>query len=378
MRHQRYENWPNDPGHGYAGAVKPIHTHCSLLAALAIAASSVQADPGEPSRPSLASVEVRACERDEALAAAASRLLQNGEPPASEELTRAVRAAGSDAVSVRALWLSGNNGDEKLSQWLEAFRERADAPLVCGQASSPAGRLVIATARGGSLVLKGETPLQIQGRLERGFDEPQLVVSSADGRILRHRVDNAALGRGIALRSDLQPPVLIQLVASGRSGPRPVAERIAGDSADRDDIDGRKPEATADDPNAAELTFRLNRLRKRSGVLAVRDNRLLARLAARHAEAVCATGRAVHEIEPGLDPEKRLERAGLRARTVGESVARSSSATSAFDAMRDSPSHRMTMLDARFTDVGIGLASDANGYQCAVVLLAAWPRYVGK
>jgi uncharacterized protein YkwD len=42
--------------------------------------------------------------------------------------------------------------------------------------------------------------------------------------------------------------------------------------------------------------------------------------------------------------------------------------------IEDSPSHRMTVTDPRFTDAGYGTATDDKGRTCAVVLLAAWPR----
>lgn len=313
---------------------------------------------------------------DGPLSTAAARLLEKGEPPASAHLTREVRAAGSDAVAVRALWLPGNDGERKLAQWLQSFRERADAPLVCGEARSTAGRLVIAFARGGSLAPLPDDAREIRGRLERGFDSPELVVSDGAGRTRRYRVSNAELRSGVPVDADLQPPLHVQLVASGRSGPRPVAERVVGNSG----TESEPPEQATEgaDPTATILTFRLNRLRKLHGALSVRENRLLAKLAASHARAVCESGRIVHELEPGHDPESRLALAGLHARTVGETVARSESAISAFDAMRHSPSHRMTMLDPRFTDAGVGLATDRSGHHCAVVLLAAWPRYVGK
>jgi uncharacterized protein YkwD len=299
-------------------------------------------------------------------------------PPASEHLTTAVRAAGSDAVSVRALWLPGDDGDQKLSQWLQLFRERADAPLVCGEARSPVGRLVIATARGGSLAPISIGSREVRGRIERGFESPELVVSDDSGEVRRYQVSNQKLRRGIPLDADLQPPLRVQLLASGRAGTRPVAERFVGRD---DDLMGAKPQpqdAQGPDPTASILTIRLNRLRKRQGALIVRENRLLAELATRHAEAVCESGRAAHELQPGLDPESRLSLAGVSARTVGETVARSQDAISAFDAMRRSPSHLMTMMDKRFTDAGVGLARDQGGHCCAVVLLAAWPRYVGK
>jgi uncharacterized protein YkwD len=358
-----------------------------LLAACAVPASLVFADPGagtaksppgEPEAPSAATLTERLCETDEFLTAAASRLAETGKAPASGRLTREVRASGSDAVSVRALWLPGSDGDRKLSAWLQAFRERADAPLVCGEARSPAGRLVIATARGGSLAPPDGGAAEVRGWLERGFDSPELVVSDDTGEIRRYRISNAELRRGVPIEGDLRPPLYVQLVASGRAGPRPVAERLVGGGDGRSEPEQPEQKAEVAAATATILTLRLNRLRKLRGALTVRENRLLAELATRHARAVCESGRTVHEIEPGLDPESRLALAGVRARTVGETVARSGDAITAFEAMRNSPSHLMTMVDARFTDAGVGLATDQSGHCCAVVLLAAWPRYVGK
>jgi hypothetical protein len=48
----------------------------------------------------------------------------------------------------------------------------------------------------------------------------------------------------------------------------------------------------------------------------------------------------------------------------------------ALHAIEDSPSHRMTVTDPRFTDAGYGKAKDERGRTCAVVLLASWPRKV--
>jgi uncharacterized protein YkwD len=92
---------------------------------------------------------------------------------------------------------------------------------------------------------------------------------------------------------------------------------------------------------------------------------------------MCAKDRVAHELGEG-DPEERLRAAGIEARVVGETAARAANAGAAFAAMRDSPSHRMTVLDARFTDVGVGEARDPRGRTCLVVLFAAWPRYAGR
>jgi uncharacterized protein YkwD len=73
-----------------------------------------------------------------------------------------------------------------------------------------------------------------------------------------------------------------------------------------------------------------------------------------------------------------LRDAGVSARLVGETVARAADHGAAFAAFERSPSHRLTLLERRFTDAGIGEVKDRDGHSCVVVLLAAWPRYVGR
>ena len=65
----------------------------------------------------------------------------------------------------------------------------------------------------------------------------------------------------------------------------------------------------------------------------------------------------------------------MSARVVGETVARGRDLRGALEALSESPSHRMTLVDRRFTDVGYGTAT-AHGATCVVALFAAWPRYV--
>jgi len=83
-------------------------------------------------------------------------------------------------------------------------------------------------------------------------------------------------------------------------------------------------------------------------------------------------------VEAGVGPDARLARAGLEARVLGEAIARADGTVSALDALKNSPSHLFTLLDQRFTDFGIGVAQDGAQKFCYVVLLCAWPRYVGQ
>ena len=109
----------------------------------------------------------------------------------------------------------------------------------------------------------------------------------------------------------------------------------------------------------------------------MRANRVLSEVATAHARAVCGSGRVAHTLVPDGDPEARLRRAGVVARVVGETVARSTSVAKAYVALMRSPSHRLTLLDRRFTEAGIATA-ESGEHVCLVVLLAAWPRYVGR
>ncbi|MFK7989221.1 MAG: CAP domain-containing protein, partial [Sandaracinaceae bacterium] len=97
--------------------------------------------------------------------------------------------------------------------------------------------------------------------------------------------------------------------------------------------------------------------------------------ARRHAERTCASGRVSHLDEEG-DPEARLAREGIRARHVGETIARAETPSRGWAGMIQSPSHRAALSDRRFTDVGIAEVDDDAGHTCQVVLLAAWPRAV--
>jgi len=119
-------------------------------------------------------------------------------------------------------------------------------------------------------------------------------------------------------------------------------------------------------------------LRAERGRGGLRDNRLLREAATHHAQSVCAKGRVAHEVEAGEGPDARLAQAGLSARVLGEAIARAEDTRTALHALENSPSHLYTLLDPRFTDFGVGVAQDSAQKTCFVVLLCAWPRYIGK
>jgi uncharacterized protein YkwD len=330
------------------------------------------------------SAEVPDCEQDASLSRAAGELLLRGKLPDSAAVTRMVRAAGSDAVFVRGYyWHPAEAGAES---WLSEFKRSADAPAVCGYAQGASERLLLVAAKAGWLDALSGKSKRVRGRLADSFGDPVLVLSDRDGALRRLPVAQEQLIRGVAIPAELRRPVRVQLVASGPAGPRPVAERTlpAAGGAPDEEAALRREAAQPDQSVAAgaggpaSIAERLASLRRAHQLPLLRANALLERVAAAHATQVCASGVVAHEPATGADPKVRLHLAGVDARRVGETVARSETARSAFEAFEHSPSHRLTMLERSFTDVGIGQAVDPTDRHCLVILLASWPRYVGR
>lgn len=341
-----------------------------LWASLVTAAVHAQA----PQAPQAPQAHAADCKSDDHLSAAAAELLLHAQThPDAPQLTAAVRSADSDAVGLHALFLAPSN-EHAAQGWLTQQRQRADAELICGEAQSELGRMLIVSAKGGSLAgIHARKPV-VSGELRPGFDRAELVIASADGGLARIGVSAANLTQGITLERERPLPWNVQLVAHGPAGPRPVAERWVTAADAHDAAPEVVVEAQTDPTNPgdlAKLIIDLRELRRRPRL---RDNRLLRQAATQHATAVCEQGRVAHELIQGTGPRERLTRVGLQARLVGEAIARAADPAAAFQALQRSPSHLLTLLEPRFTDYGVGIARDSTGKQCFVVLLCAWPR----
>jgi uncharacterized protein YkwD len=283
--------------------------------------------------------------------------------PPSSELIRTAREAGVDANPIYAKF--GVTGEfQSFKAWVEDLQGTADAPLICGRARSGERIVLVVAVRAGALTLQGAGRLHAETISE--FRDPFLVVRDGQGSSRRIPVDGQGAGSTVTLPPEWPRPLFVQLVATGPNGPRPVAERWVGKVPTGEPVrrSSQSPEAW------------LMQLRRAAGARSLRSNRLLSQEATRHAEAVCESGKVGHELDPNGDPEARLLRRGIEARVVGEAVARAATLSDALHAIEDSPSHRLTVTDPRFTDAGYGQAKDEKGRTCAVVLLASWPRKV--
>jgi uncharacterized protein YkwD len=304
------------------------------------------------------------CASEDTLADAAALVLLQGTALGEADLTAALRAAGSDLPTVRAL-AGRPEQNRKVESWLRRLRAQSDAPLVCGAASSGDRRVVLAAARGGWLDVDGD---HVRARVADGFGDAYLVARDAEDQLWRAGLEPGDLEMRASLPEHLARPITVQLMARGALGPRPVAVLEVGAASGKP-----VPSVPGADP-MLPIQQRLETLRGQHRASPLRPNRLLAEEASAHAQRVCREERVGHELEAGADPEHRLAQRRVRARVVGEVVARARSTAAAFDALTSSPGHRMTMADRRFTDAGIGHATDRRGRTCLVVLLAAWPK----
>lgn len=303
------------------------------------------------------------CRKDERLVAVAEELAALQRIPPSPELIRSARDHGVDANPIYAKF---GVVDEvsAFKAWLADLDETADAPLICGRARVGDRVVLVAAVRAGALTVHQQRTLHAE--VIEDFRDPYLVVRDAKGTTRRIAVEGEGFGSTVSLPLAWSRPLFVQLVATGPNGPRPIAERWVGKMPDREPTRGgsQSPEAW------------LMQLRRSAGARSLRPNRLLSQEATSHAQSVCDSGKVGHEVDPWGDPEARLLKRGIEARVVGEAVARAETMRDALHAIEDSPSHRMTVTDPRFTDAGYGKAKDDRGRTCAVVLLASWPRKV--
>jgi hypothetical protein len=303
------------------------------------------------------------CIKSPKLESVARELADLQDIPPSGELIRRVREAGVDANPVYAKF--GVTGEfDSFKTWLKDLDEAADAPLICGRARKGERIVLVAAVRAGQLTVQGEQ--RIHAEIIEDFRDPYLVVRDSTGTSRRIAVDGGEFGATITIPIEWGRPLFVQLVATGPSGPRPVAERWVGKMPD-----GEPTRNGSQSPEAW-----LMQLRRSAGARTLRSNRLLSQEATSHARTVCDSGKLGHDLGPSGDPEARLLKRGIEARVVGEAVARAATMRDALHAIEDSPSHRLTVTDPRFTDAGYGQAKDDRGRTCAVILLASWPRKV--
>lgn len=164
-----------------------------------------------------------------------------------------------------------------------------------------------------------------------------------------------AIERGhVRARFTLDQPgaFTVQLLADVEGGPRPLLEaRVFAD------VEPSRAALAAPGEREASLDAMIAAVRSEEGLPGLRRDPRLDALAATHAEQMRKAGRVAHDLGDG-DLAQRFQAEGYVASVVGENVARAESLALAHRALYASPSHRMNLLNAQYTRVGLATVTD--------------------
>jgi uncharacterized protein YkwD len=133
---------------------------------------------------------------------------------------------------------------------------------------------------------------------------------------------------------------------------------------------------------AAEMLARVNDIRRRFGLPAMRRSPLLDRLSQEHAEDMLARSYSGHRTPEGLGPSDRAWAAGYGegiGEGIGENIVEQRfSVASALEAWLDSREHRRNILDPGCREMGLGVAL-GGGYDAAPGgYRVVWVQSVGR
>lgn len=115
---------------------------------------------------------------------------------------------------------------------------------------------------------------------------------------------------------------------------------------------------TADEAKAFQL---LNADRAANGLPALKLNTSLVRLAENYGQDMINRNYFSHYNPEGQSPFDRMQQAGISYSAAGENLAINSNVTAAETAFMNSSGHRANILNSNYTDVGIGVRTNAAG-----------------
>ncbi len=154
---------------------------------------------------------------------------------------------------------------------------------------------------------------------------------------------------------------LIAALSSGGSsdsGSAPNKETGSGQGSGAGSNQGGSTSATADEQQAFAL---LNQDRAANGLPALKANSQLTQLARNYAQDMIRRGFFSHYNPEGQSPFDRMRQAGISYNYAGENLAVNSGIAAAEVAFMNSSGHRANILSPSFTEVGVGVARNANG-----------------
>jgi uncharacterized protein YkwD len=210
-----------------------------------------------------------------------------------------------------------------------------------------------------ALVNGGPTPLR--GRLEAGFQRPEVLVTAPDGKVTRLESGGDAIKFAATFHCGPQKGrYQVEIAADDRFGSAVVANfpiycGVAAPASLPSGPGAR--ETTVRDAAAAEaLLVRLvNQDRARAGLPALEADAPLADVARGHSADMHAHDFVGHVSPTTGAPSDRVKRAHIDAVVVAENVARAYSPEEAERGLMESPGHRANILGHDVTRIGVGV-----------------------
>lgn len=211
--------------------------------------------------------------------------------------------------------------------------------------------------------------LAFEARLHVPARSAQLVVLGPRGlpRTVPTSLDGATGVARARFALDRPGSFTVQLVGDLEDGPRPLLEaRVFADVTPSTPGDELPAPGEGEGDDAAALAGMIASLRTLEGSPALTRDETLDALARGHAERMRARRVVAHDLGDG-DFRDRFEAGStLDAQSVGENVAHAPTVALAHRALHASPSHRINLLRADYTHIGIGVAraDDGSVYVC--------------
>lgn len=132
-------------------------------------------------------------------------------------------------------------------------------------------------------------------------------------------------------------------------------------AADPPKADDRKPafKLTADEQSVLELT---NAERKKQNLESLKANELLTKSAREHSANMAKQKKMDHVLDD-KKPHERIEAIGYKFMAMAENVAmgQRTPAEAVRSWMTSTAGHKENILNKEYTEIGIGIATDANG-----------------
>ena len=122
-----------------------------------------------------------------------------------------------------------------------------------------------------------------------------------------------------------------------------------------------KPELVAVNRHQKQALDLLNADRAARGLAPLRLSLQLSRLAENYARDMIKRNYFSHTSPEGLSPFERMRRQNIPFTYAGENLAFNVSIPAAQQAFMNSPGHKANVLDAHYTQVGLGVVTSPNG-----------------